>query len=65
MTEVTPQSPWTGRVLTCRHCQRSFRIEAGDKLLPMSFKGKIRLTPRFELPCSHFYPVFGTKPSLP
>lgn len=33
MVEVNSLSPWVGRILTCNSCNRSYKVEAGDKIL--------------------------------
>jgi hypothetical protein len=33
MKEVESKSPWVGKILTCKTCNRSYAVEAGDKIV--------------------------------
>ena len=55
MKEVNSQSEWVGKILTCKTCHRSFKIEPGD-ILYKGFTGKCKSMPsHFILNCGHYY----------
>ena len=61
MKEIPSQSPWIGKILTCKRCNRSYMIEPGDELLPAwsgnSKAGRFSYPLRFDLPCGHYIAV--------
>lgn len=61
MKEVKSLSEWVGKTLTCKTCNRSFEVEAGDEILrgwtSQSRKHHISVPRRFNLPCGHYHAV--------
>ena len=58
MKEVVSQSPWVGKILTCKRCNRSYIIEPGDELSLECYKQRYFHYPaRFDLPCKHYVEV--------
>lgn len=43
MKEVESKSPWVGKVLTCRTCNRSFKVEAGDVIVDINRNNYFKL----------------------
>ena len=61
MKETWSESEWVGKLITCATCNRSFKIEAGDKI-EHGYERKIgksysKRPNRFEMPCGHYWAI--------
>lgn len=66
MKEVESQSFWVDKIVTCFKCNRSYKIEAGDEILPAvkgssHRRGSFDYPVRFNLPCDHYIALENIK----